>query len=215
MKRSTTEVMRGIIEEYMEEIKLAGGIGCLVKGSAEARSFPNEPVHVEYPNASSLKSNSFDKSRRQPDSINKLPHDSDDRSNSHQSLSSKNCKRQNSEPYKFVELFEDHKNSSRNRHGNDHVSSSSISVSQRRSEDRTYRKKDHKEVTKSRPESISAVNSRDRKSRSVSSTSNSMKRTVMNSDEPSDSYEDRYDPAFDDRYDPSNSQTTALDGDDG
>lgn len=43
MKRSTTHVMRDIIEEYMEEIKLAGGIGCLVKGTEEAGTYASEP----------------------------------------------------------------------------------------------------------------------------------------------------------------------------
>ncbi|KAM7526657.1 hypothetical protein LguiA_016559 [Lonicera macranthoides] len=36
MKRSTTQVMREIIEEFMEEIKQAGGSGCLPKGAEEA-----------------------------------------------------------------------------------------------------------------------------------------------------------------------------------
>eukprot|EP00268_Persea_americana_P048243 TRINITY_DN5079_c0_g1_i2.p1 TRINITY_DN5079_c0_g1~~TRINITY_DN5079_c0_g1_i2.p1 ORF type:complete len:867 (-),score=147.49 TRINITY_DN5079_c0_g1_i2:110-2398(-) len=35
VKRSTTQVMRDIIEEHMEEIKQAGGIGCFVKGSTD------------------------------------------------------------------------------------------------------------------------------------------------------------------------------------
>ncbi|XP_058072311.1 U11/U12 small nuclear ribonucleoprotein 48 kDa protein-like isoform X1 [Magnolia sinica] len=38
VKRTTTEVMRDIIEEHMEEIKQAGGIGCLVKGAQETVS---------------------------------------------------------------------------------------------------------------------------------------------------------------------------------
>ncbi|CAH9080516.1 unnamed protein product [Cuscuta epithymum] len=34
LKRSTTQVMRDIIEEYMESIKQAGGVDCLTKGEA-------------------------------------------------------------------------------------------------------------------------------------------------------------------------------------
>ncbi|KAK9159688.1 hypothetical protein Syun_006029 [Stephania yunnanensis] len=44
LKRSITEVMRDIIEEHMEEIKQAGGIGCFVKGSSEGVSFPSGSV---------------------------------------------------------------------------------------------------------------------------------------------------------------------------
>ncbi|KAK9141137.1 hypothetical protein Scep_010818 [Stephania cephalantha] len=44
VKRSITEVMRDIIEEHMEEIKQAGGIGCFVKGSSEGVSFPSGSV---------------------------------------------------------------------------------------------------------------------------------------------------------------------------
>ncbi|CAL9085148.1 unnamed protein product [Musa acuminata var. zebrina] len=39
-KRNPTEVIRDIIEEHMEEIKQAGGIGCNVKLSADAAIFP-------------------------------------------------------------------------------------------------------------------------------------------------------------------------------
>lgn len=39
VKRSKTLVMRDIIEEHMEEIKLAGGIGCFVKGGANTEMF--------------------------------------------------------------------------------------------------------------------------------------------------------------------------------
>lgn len=38
LKRTTKEVMRDIIEEYMEAIKQAGGIGCLTKGDGGAIS---------------------------------------------------------------------------------------------------------------------------------------------------------------------------------
>ncbi|KAF5948165.1 hypothetical protein HYC85_014122 [Camellia sinensis] len=42
-KRSTTQVMRDIIEEYMDDITQAGGIGCLIKGTEEAGKFTPEP----------------------------------------------------------------------------------------------------------------------------------------------------------------------------
>ncbi|KAK9138629.1 hypothetical protein Sjap_009223 [Stephania japonica] len=44
VKRSITEVMRDIIEEHMEEIKQAGGIGCLMKGSSDGVMFPSGSV---------------------------------------------------------------------------------------------------------------------------------------------------------------------------
>ncbi|KAF6136729.1 hypothetical protein GIB67_021736 [Kingdonia uniflora] len=46
VKRSTTEVMRDIIEEHMEEIKQAGGIGCFVKGSFESGTVLHGSVSV-------------------------------------------------------------------------------------------------------------------------------------------------------------------------
>ncbi|KAF8402177.1 hypothetical protein HHK36_013129 [Tetracentron sinense] len=44
LKRSTTQVMRDIIEEHMEEIKLAGGIGSFEKGAAGEETFQSKPV---------------------------------------------------------------------------------------------------------------------------------------------------------------------------
>ncbi|KAF7805253.1 U11/U12 small nuclear ribonucleoprotein 48 kDa protein [Senna tora] len=43
IKRSTVQVMRDIIEEYMEEIKQAGGIGSPVKESEESGMFMSKP----------------------------------------------------------------------------------------------------------------------------------------------------------------------------
>uniref|UniRef100_A0A7N1A9E1 CHHC U11-48K-type domain-containing protein n=1 Tax=Kalanchoe fedtschenkoi TaxID=63787 RepID=A0A7N1A9E1_KALFE len=48
MKRSTTQVMRHMIEDYMEEIKLAGGIGCHIKGSEEGQLIRHDAAHHEY-----------------------------------------------------------------------------------------------------------------------------------------------------------------------
>uniref|UniRef100_A0A7N2R7U6 CHHC U11-48K-type domain-containing protein n=1 Tax=Quercus lobata TaxID=97700 RepID=A0A7N2R7U6_QUELO len=41
-KKTTVQVTRDIIDEYMEEIKKAGGIGCLVKGTEDQGMFPSE-----------------------------------------------------------------------------------------------------------------------------------------------------------------------------
>lgn len=60
VKRSLTEVARDIINEHMEEIKEAGGIGCFVKGSAEIEAFPPgsvDDVKVDR----DFKINSYDK----------------------------------------------------------------------------------------------------------------------------------------------------------
>ncbi|KAE9451234.1 hypothetical protein C3L33_16870, partial [Rhododendron williamsianum] len=43
LKRSTTQVMRDIIEKYVDDITQAGGIGCLVKGADEAGKSITEP----------------------------------------------------------------------------------------------------------------------------------------------------------------------------
>ncbi|KAE8713280.1 Detected protein of unknown function [Hibiscus syriacus] len=42
LKRTKLEVMRDIIEEYTEEIKKAGGIGCFVKGAEEEKLLSSE-----------------------------------------------------------------------------------------------------------------------------------------------------------------------------
>ncbi|KAL2482108.1 U11/U12 small nuclear ribonucleoprotein 48 kDa protein [Forsythia ovata] len=46
LKRNTIEVMRDIIEEYMEEIKSSGGIGCIGKGIEDAEALPSEKISV-------------------------------------------------------------------------------------------------------------------------------------------------------------------------
>ncbi|KAB1994797.1 hypothetical protein ES319_D13G121900v1 [Gossypium barbadense] len=49
LKRTKLEVMRDIIEEYTEEIKKAGGIGCFVKGAEEERRLSSEsPVPYDH-----------------------------------------------------------------------------------------------------------------------------------------------------------------------
>ncbi|KAG4165965.1 hypothetical protein ERO13_A13G102800v2 [Gossypium hirsutum] len=49
LKRTKLEVMRDIIEEYTEEIKKAGGIGCFVKGADEERLLSSEsPVPYDH-----------------------------------------------------------------------------------------------------------------------------------------------------------------------
>ncbi|KAG8472845.1 hypothetical protein CXB51_034757 [Gossypium anomalum] len=49
LKRTKLEVMRDIIEEYTEEIKKAGGIGCFVKGAEEERLLSSEsPVPYDH-----------------------------------------------------------------------------------------------------------------------------------------------------------------------
>ncbi|CAM8963105.1 unnamed protein product [Rhodiola kirilowii] len=224
MKRSTTEVMRGIIEEYMEEIKQAGGIGCLVKGSEEAHIFPPEPAHSKDANASGFKNSSYvlsDKVKHS-DSLNKQPHPINDRCGSVQSFSSIDYEKRKSESYGYGEH-------SSSRHDRDHISRSrSKDRSQGCSEDRARKKIDHKEITRPRHDTSS-----DRKSRFTSSTSNSRKNMIMSEGElesnhmgqrnrntsfgdqsvSSDAFDDRYYPAFDDRYDPSNSHTMLQDDD--
>ncbi|XP_057962841.1 U11/U12 small nuclear ribonucleoprotein 48 kDa protein [Malania oleifera] len=61
MKRTTTQVMRDIIEEYMEEIKQAGGIGCFVKGADKGAMFPSEQIfaHDVTTNADELKKSGY------------------------------------------------------------------------------------------------------------------------------------------------------------
>ncbi|XP_062084292.1 U11/U12 small nuclear ribonucleoprotein 48 kDa protein isoform X3 [Humulus lupulus] len=46
VKRSHLEVMRDIIEDYMDEIKQAGGIGCFEKESGGEDTFPFKPPYV-------------------------------------------------------------------------------------------------------------------------------------------------------------------------
>ncbi|KAI3968079.1 hypothetical protein MKX01_015599 [Papaver californicum] len=58
VKRSKTEVLRNIIEVHMNEIKQAGGIGCFIKGSAEAEVFASGSMSVnDMPIVDMLKSN--------------------------------------------------------------------------------------------------------------------------------------------------------------
>ncbi|KAL9677667.1 hypothetical protein QQ045_005901 [Rhodiola kirilowii] len=218
MKRSTTEVMRGIIEEYMEEIKQAGGIGCLVKGSEEAHIFPPEPAHSKDANASGFKNSSYvlsDKVRHS-DSLNKQPHPINDRCGSVPSFSSKDYEKRKSESYGYGEHS--------NKHDRDHISRSRSKDGSQGSRKRI----DHKEITRPRHDTSS-----DRKSRSTSSTSNSRKNMIMSEGKlesnhmgqrntntsfgdqsvSSDAFDDRYYPAFDDRYDLSNSHTMLQDDD--
>ncbi|CAL5404068.1 unnamed protein product [Camellia sinensis] len=62
-KRSTTQVMRDIIEEYMDDITQAGGIGCLIKGTEEAGKFTPEPsLHDISADVDKLKKNVCDSS---------------------------------------------------------------------------------------------------------------------------------------------------------
>ncbi|KAL5540581.1 hypothetical protein UlMin_043530 [Ulmus minor] len=46
VKRNTLQVMRDIIEDFMDEIKQAGGIGCFEKGSAREGTLPSKSSYV-------------------------------------------------------------------------------------------------------------------------------------------------------------------------
>ncbi|KAE8664707.1 Detected protein of unknown function [Hibiscus syriacus] len=48
LKRTKLEVMRDIIEEYTEEIKKAGGIGCFVRGADEEKLLSELPVTYDH-----------------------------------------------------------------------------------------------------------------------------------------------------------------------
>ncbi|XP_057463136.1 U11/U12 small nuclear ribonucleoprotein 48 kDa protein [Actinidia eriantha] len=62
LKRNTTQVMRDIIEEYMEEITQAGGIGCLTEAVEEAKKFTSEPSLYIATDVDGLKKNVYDSS---------------------------------------------------------------------------------------------------------------------------------------------------------
>ncbi|GFZ05957.1 hypothetical protein Acr_18g0001270 [Actinidia rufa] len=61
-QRPHNQVMRDIIEEYMEEITQAGGIGCLTEAVEEAKKFTSEPPLYIATDVDELKKNVYDSS---------------------------------------------------------------------------------------------------------------------------------------------------------
>ncbi|XP_031284003.1 U11/U12 small nuclear ribonucleoprotein 48 kDa protein-like [Pistacia vera] len=75
LKRTTLEVMRDIIEEYMDEIKQAGGIGCFVKGDEEGgMSSSRPPAQDLNMNFGKNNSNLFEANRGSPNYYRKQSH---------------------------------------------------------------------------------------------------------------------------------------------
>ncbi|KAK9291613.1 hypothetical protein L1049_019562 [Liquidambar formosana] len=117
LKRSTTQVMRDIIEEYMEEIKQAGGIGCFVKGSEEGGVFQSEPfsAHVSIGDSDEQKRSvrgSSEASRGSPHDYRKQSHSNDNvRSTRLEDSSPKNYARQKRDSHGHREHLEDHRRS--------------------------------------------------------------------------------------------------------
>ncbi|KAL5835175.1 hypothetical protein ACOSQ4_014672 [Xanthoceras sorbifolium] len=206
VKRTTLQVMRDIIEEYMEEIKQAGGIGCFEKVDEEGGMLSSDQSAHDLGADDHRKSvsDSFEATR--------------DGSNYN--------KKQSWYDYDFKSVEDalprDHKQSRRGRHGHrehveDHRSSIdgekhgreyySSSAEIRRSHDQSHEQSNHcreredAELTRTRHNEIkrpssSRSNYRDYRSSYSLSTSHKRNRHDRNSDpHVPNAFEDRYDPS--------------------
>ncbi|KAL7185049.1 hypothetical protein ACSBR2_027065 [Camellia fascicularis] len=128
-KRSTTQVMRDIIEEYMDDITQAGGIGCLINGTEEAGKFTPEPsLHDIYSDVDKLKKNVRDSSemsrewshgyKKQLDSHNNI------RSTRFEHVSSEDRKRHRQDSSRHHEHLDTRRSVERDRRDRDYYSKS-------------------------------------------------------------------------------------------
>ncbi|XP_008218377.1 PREDICTED: U11/U12 small nuclear ribonucleoprotein 48 kDa protein isoform X1 [Prunus mume] len=214
VKRTTLQVMRDIIEEYMEEIKQAGGIGCFEKGTEGEGSFP-----FELPSAPEITTDAEKPTKSNYDSAGCSP--SHSRKQSHSSYyaidsatskdaSAKGSKKLRRSLQGHHHYLEDHRSDSRDRH--DMVKHSRSPESRRNpgwahGQIRHHRERDDLEVRKTKHREISWSSSSISKYRDNRSSSQS------NSSENSKVRRDRYtyenhssnsvvQNTFEDRYDP-------------
>ncbi|KAI3807733.1 hypothetical protein L1987_23667 [Smallanthus sonchifolius] len=135
MKRSTTQVMRDIIDEYMEEIKHANMDGQLV----DATNLASEPssisnVHADKNRHDEIKQRTLWKESSSDISMRSERYDDEvkEKSNKHRHKDSRSSRR-----------IKDHSSSPNNRHTSKHKDKRSSSISQNEFEDRYDPSKSH------------------------------------------------------------------------
>ncbi|EEF36969.1 conserved hypothetical protein [Ricinus communis] len=129
LKRTTLQVTRDLIEEYMDEIKQAGGIGCFEKGAEEEGMSSKPPFPSDFTIGGGELRKSSSKSseaiRATPNHYQKQSHID----NNNRSATCKNASTQDYERWRKVhnrhhEHVEYQRKDSRDRHGRDYYSAS-------------------------------------------------------------------------------------------
>lgn len=199
VKRTTLQVVRDIIEEYMEEIKDAGGIGCFEKGDQGCRTLPSKtPAHNVCMDADDGRTSDSDcdiKSTSIKDSLTR------DRERSRQG-------------HVQHGHLQERSNMDREKHGNYYSRSTEKHRSRDRSHERSSRRERDMELTGTRHRGVERQSSGSSKYcdyRPYYSMSNSHRRCGHN-DHTTDSLVQN---AFEDRYDPSESHNLDEDVSDG
>ncbi|XP_062003441.1 U11/U12 small nuclear ribonucleoprotein 48 kDa protein [Rosa rugosa] len=211
VKRTTLQVTRDIIEEYMEEIKQAGGIGCFERATEGQGSIP-----FKLPTATDFTTDDDNPTKRNNESEGGSP--SRDRKQSHSryaihSTTSRHASTKDQEKPKqshHREYLEDSRSLSRNRRDTEYSRSPESSRSRGWSHGQS--EQDHRQGTNTKHHE-SNWSSKYHDSRS-SSLSNSHQKSKIKRDEKTyenhrsnsrktNTFDDRYDSnTFDDRYDP-------------
>ncbi|POO02976.1 U11/U12 small nuclear ribonucleoprotein 48 kDa protein [Trema orientale] len=223
-KRSHLEVMRDIIEDYMDEIKQAGGIGCFEKGTGVEDVLPSKPpyasdmtVHVDMPKirnyVSSTAGDSPNYHRKQ------LHSDYTSQATTSKGHLDKDYEQSRRDFYGYHESVEDQTGVSRDKRDREYYSRSPRQV---RSSERPRKLREHEmEVTGSKHHETKHSSSRMSKyrdNRSSTSASDTYSRSKSRDRRHRDKYENRSSEpllrnTFSDRYDPSESHEIYEDND--
>lgn len=206
VKRTTLQVVRDIIEEYMEEIKDAGGIGCFEKGDQGCRTLPSKtPAHdvcMDFDDGRTIDSDLFEAVRGSRNYYRKQSdHDRDIKSTSIRDSLTRNPERSRHGHVQHGHLQEQG-NLDREKHGDYYSRSTDKHRSRDRSHERSnHRREQDRELTGTRHRGVERQSSGSSKYcdyRPYYSASNSHRRRRHN-DRNTDSLVQN---AFEDRYDP-------------
>lgn len=226
LKQTTTEVMRDIIEEYMEEIKQAGGIGCSVKGAEEGNVPPSKLLssHDSSPDTYELEKimHTSSESRGGSQDLRKeLPSDYKVRSTRSDDSYSDDHEQHRRVSHRYDGNLEYHKKSfSRDKHDREYNPRSS---ERNRSDGWSHEQTRHRskrgdaEVTRVKQHELSSSMPKYRDNRAFSSVSKRVNDSTMERDDRRSEAKDRWQRksygnnlsesmvqnSFDDRYDPS------------
>ncbi|KAK3197926.1 hypothetical protein Dsin_021341 [Dipteronia sinensis] len=210
VKRTTLQVMRDIIEGYMDEIKQAGGIGCFEKGDEEGGMFSSElsSHDLDADDHRKINSDSFEATRAidGPNYNRKQSwYDYDFKSTSVEDALPRDRKQSRQSLHGNREHLEVHRSRiDGEKHGGEYYSSSS---ERRKSHDQSHERSNHQrgredvELTRTKHDetkrpSSSRSNYRDyRSSYSVSNSSQKTRRNRSTDSHVPNAFEDRYDPS--------------------
>ncbi|KAJ7978211.1 U11/U12 small nuclear ribonucleoprotein 48 kDa protein [Quillaja saponaria] len=189
VKRTTLQVMRNIIEDYMEEIKEAGGIGRFVKESEEGGALKPPSGHGFHFGAGNLRKSNYEPSattKDDPSQYRQHPQSNyNSRFESVKDASIRDCEQPRQGDYRSLEYIQERRITGRGKHNREYTSRS---PERQRSSRRSHERSSH-----NRKQDYSSERKYDQKAR-FKDQEKSTYRNRSSHSPTHNAFEDRYNP---------------------